>query len=101
MSWSRAFGTPGEDVVHGVAVLPDQTIALTGEYAGTLDYGSVRLPAHGGADILLAGLTASGEPSWAAGYGGAGRDAWWDLSATPSGGLLLTGEAGSGVGRPS
>ena len=83
--WTRQFGSPGADAVIG-AVVDRGAIYVVGETTGRLGPGDA-----GGADAFIRKLGADGSTQWTRQFGGAARDAAYDVEAA-GGSIYVTGE---------
>jgi hypothetical protein len=69
---SRAFGDAAPDVVEDIAVGSDGSLAITGHYAGTLDFGTTAFDSKGGFDVFIARIGVNGSVVQAMTLGGLG-----------------------------
>jgi len=78
--WSRAFASfpAGHPVVSDLAVLDTGGVAVSGVYAGRLDFGGLSLQADDGRESFVAALSSEGAPRWAKGI-----PMNWERPATP------------------
>jgi hypothetical protein len=67
--WSRRFGSYGEDVSGGVAVDGAANVAVTGRFAGSIDFGGGSLAAEGSSDGFIATFTGAGAHRWSRRFG--------------------------------
>jgi hypothetical protein len=51
--WSKRFGGASSDQALGVAVEGNGSVAVTGVFSGTVDFGGGPLTSAGGSDIFL------------------------------------------------
>lgn len=74
--WAQSFGAPGADASPwDLAVDPEGRVLLAGSFSGELDLGGqAPVVSHGGRDIFLVQLDASGAYRWSQRYGGAQAD---------------------------
>jgi hypothetical protein len=96
-TWSERFGGDADDYVRDVAVGPNGTIALTGEFRDHLVFGNDAYDAApsdaGGTtqiDILVAKLDASGVPLWSRTAGGPLQDRGLDVAMDRGGDVYAT-----------
>ena len=87
--WSRRFGDANWQEAWGVAIDPSQNMFLTGDFDGTLNFGTGSLVSEGG-DIFLAKFTPTGV-QWSRRFGDRDYQHAQSLAADPSGNLYLTG----------
>ncbi|MBI4705677.1 MAG: hypothetical protein HY744_31685 [Deltaproteobacteria bacterium] len=93
--WSKRFGDELEQSALGVAVDEAGNVFVTGEFAGTIDWGGPEGPlaSAGGTDIFLAKLDPDGEPLWGRRFGGKGADRSRAVAADPFGNVVLAGDS--------
>ncbi len=95
VQWAVQGGGDGLDQGVGLALDQSNRLYLTGFYAGAADFGSLSLTANGSRDLLLAGLTDTGQFSWVQGAtAGAEADQGWAVALDGGGNpyVLLTHE---------
>jgi hypothetical protein len=99
--WARAYGSPGIDRVHGVAVY-GSNVAISGQVGGSLDLGGGPRTAPGSNDVVVASYTTSnGAHRFSHLLGGAGADGGKQLAVDSAGNLYLTGYfSGGSIGGP-
>ena len=68
--WSKALGSDADSVVNAVAVSPQGTIAATGSFSGTADFGSGSGVSAGLDDAFLAVMDGTGKSLWGRVVGG-------------------------------
>jgi hypothetical protein len=86
--WSEGFGAPGQQTVQGVAVGPDGSIVVVGNYSGTIDFGGGPLPSAAQA-MFVAKIDAFGAHVFSHDYvsGTPG-----DVAIDSSGNIVLVGK---------
>lgn len=90
-SFTRQFGTSGDDWAYGVTVDRGGNVAVTGQTTGVLDPGHVPVP---GGEIFLARFDPSGKMLWARQFApGTGNG----VGAAPGGNLYVVGTSGGDV----
>jgi hypothetical protein len=62
--WSKSFGGDEDVVVNGVAASSKGTLAATGSFLGTVDFGSGPATSAGAEDAFLAMMDSTGAPIW-------------------------------------
>ena len=71
--WSRSIGRGSWDIGNGIAVCPDDTIAVTGTFMGTVDFdpgeGVHELKGNGNDDVFLLKLDKDGNHVWSRSFG--------------------------------
>jgi hypothetical protein len=89
--WAFALAGPGGEQVAALAVGPDGTVFVAGQFEEELEIGSDLLLSAGGADAFVAAFSGDGEPLWAERIGGRGFDAASALAILPDGGVAVAG----------
>jgi len=90
--WSFSHGSPGDDIVLGIAVDASGNVAITGSFTGTINLGGSDLTASGARDLFLASYDAVGVHRWSHNYDG--TDTRNDVSTVafdPDGNVILGG----------
>lgn len=92
-SWLTTFGGVSVDVVHDVAVGPDDDVYVTGEFRDTVDFdpgpGLANRTATGGIDVFVARYSgADGSLVWARSFG---RAAGTEIAVDVSGSAIVAG----------
>lgn len=79
--WAKSIGCADNDSASRLALSPDgKHLVLLAHYESAFDFASVRLPAYGSWDSMVAKFdSSSGEPIWAQPIGSEGWDAAQDL----------------------
>ncbi len=102
--WARKFGAENIDLAQAVAVMPDKSVIVTGEFRTTVDFGGGPLKSAGDADIFVLRLGADGSLVWAKSFGYAGQDYGRAVAVDSRGDILLaaefTGTVDFGGGKP-
>ena len=111
LRWARGSVTTGYGGAWGVAVLADGSVAVGGDFTGSMTHGAgeaqeATLDSVGGtSDVFLVRYDAAGELLWARCVGGADEDYASGVAAAPDGGMRLTGlfalDATFGAGDPA
>ncbi|HWN72005.1 MAG TPA: hypothetical protein VNM90_30405 [Haliangium sp.] len=99
--WSQAFGSPLEDVAHDLVIDPtDGSVAFTGFFQGSIDFGDGEITSAGSNDIFLAKLDADGGHLFSKAYGDAAdqrgfgsfkSNTWTALDIDAEGNIYLGG----------
>jgi hypothetical protein len=93
--WVRQFGGNGDDRAHHVAIHPDQSILVTGDFTNNLIFDSeipsLTLNSQGSTDAFIARLSDSGEVLWNQRFGGVGADRGRAVVADGDGNIYWTG----------
>jgi hypothetical protein len=95
--WSVGFGGDAGDYVRDLAILPDDTLAITGEFRDHLQLGDKGWDAVATAgvsptdiDFFVATLDGAGRPTWSYAAGGPGAERGLGIAADAVGGLYFT-----------
>ena len=105
--WSMIIGSPGFDTIHSITEAPDGSIYIAGTFCQnynllcTISVGDTTHQSNGGADVMIAKLSAQGDVLWSKSFGSGSSDtdmwnSWYSLNqkgivATPDGGILMSG----------
>jgi hypothetical protein len=77
-TWTRTVGGTGRDRISDVAVVPNGTIVVVGQFEETVDFdpeGGERVrTSHGETDVFAMSLTAEGDVAWVSTWGGPGTE---------------------------
>lgn len=91
--WLKQFGGPLADRAIDLAVGPDQNIVVTGQFFGTVTFGSTTLTSSANSkDIFILKLDPSGNVLWARKEGGSGPDNGYKLTVDNLNNVILTGD---------
>jgi hypothetical protein len=90
-SWPAQAGGTAYDVGRGVAVLPDGSAIVTGQFRGTATFGAISLTSAYDSDVFVAKLGADGAWLWATQAGGVGTALAWGVSVLADGSAIVTG----------
>lgn len=88
--WVVGFGKP-TDHVSGVALGPDDTVIVAGDFTDQMTFGTAFVSA-GQSDVFVVKLDANGGSVWGKQFGGAGNDTCWGLDVDGAGVVALTGD---------
>ena len=95
LRWVRTFGSPGEDDGMAVAVDPAGNVAVSGYFAGTVDFdpgaGTRRLTAAGPSDAFVARFRPDGSLVWAQQVTGGGDAGGTAVAFGPGGDVYSFG----------
>jgi hypothetical protein len=94
--WAQPIGTAALD--YAIGVCTDSTGAV---YIAGLTNGSLGPPNTGGADVLVAKLTASGVPEWTRTLGTGGDDQADAITVDDTGNLVIVGNTAGELVAPS
>jgi hypothetical protein len=90
--WSKLFGDAQAQTGRGIAVDAAGNVLLTGEIAGTADFGGGPLTSAGNDDIFVAKLSAAGDHIWSKRFGNnSNRQGGTDIAVDAAGNVLFTG----------
>ncbi len=93
--WARRGGGSTNDSAAGIALGPDGSIYVSGDFAGTADFPSdvadVDLTSAGARDGFVLKLTPNGSVVWARGMGGSGDDVASSVAVASDGTVYATG----------
>jgi len=89
--WAQSFGGTLVDEGIGIAVDASGSSYTTGLFAGTMTVGNTTLTSAGLNDIFMIKLDTDGNPVWAEGFGGTGRDEGIGIAVDGSGSSYTTG----------
>lgn len=89
--WSRRFGDPADQIAAGIDVNEAGEVALSGTFAGTVDFGDGPITAHTD-DAFVAVYGPGGEYRWARGGGDYAAQSGLAVSIAPDGAVAFTGE---------
>jgi RHS repeat-associated protein len=90
-NWIKGFGSTGDDAACDIAVTTAGNCYFSGDFAGTVAFGSTNLTSNGGLDIFVSKLNSSGTVQWAKGGGGSSGDNNSELRIDNSENVYLTG----------
>lgn len=90
VDWIEGFGGPGEDELYALAVGPDGTVAISGTFTDSVDFGTGPLSTNGFFDVYLAELADDGRVLRARSFGGPLADSVADIEIGPDGALYMT-----------
>ena len=90
-SWSRGYGSSGDD--HGNAVATDSlgNVVVTGYFNSTIDFGSGPLTSAGNKEIFLLELNSAGQYGWSKRFGGISNDVANAVAIYGGGNIIITG----------
>ncbi len=89
--FTKTFGSQGDwDVGRGIGVATDGTIAITGEFSDSINFGGNQLNASS-YDAFAAVFDDAGNHVWSRRFGDALGQAGWDIGFLPDGDVALTG----------
>ena len=86
--WSQRFGSTSNDYGYGVAADAIGNVAVTGYFAGTVNFGGTALTSIGN-DVFVANYSLNGNPLWAKRFGGVGTQV--GSAVASAGAIAVTG----------
>lgn len=91
--WSKSFGDAAIQLGDGWGLATDANgdVVLTGDFAGTVDFGGGPLVAAGDRDVFVAKLSSTGEHVWSAAHPSTGSAIPRDLAIDASGAIVVVG----------
>ena len=96
--WSQQFGDADYQFGYSVAFDAVGNVVMTGNFAGTVDFGGGPLTSAGVDDIFLAKFDANGTHLWSQGFGDASNfQDGYSVAFDPSGNVVMTGQFGGTV----
>jgi hypothetical protein len=94
--WSKRFGDESFQRATTVAIDPDGSILLAGNFSGSINFGGATLSTVEGDDAFVVKLAPDGTHLWSRRFGGAGYTLATSIATTPRGPVVagvFTGEA--------
>jgi uncharacterized protein (AIM24 family) len=100
--WSKSLGTPNPNGITpqaGLSVVADSTdnVVVTGNFAGTADFGGGPLSSAGGYDIFVAKYSANGSYLWSKRFGNTSDDFGYGVAVDANDNIIVTGSFGGTV----
>jgi len=89
--WARVWGSPREDVGHGVAADAAGNAVITGWFQGAVDFGSGELTSAGNKDVFVTKLDATGALVWVQTFGDRDHDQGRAIAVDGQGQPVVTG----------
>lgn len=97
VAWGKVFGAAGDQIAYGVAVDAAGGIAVTGTFAGSLDFGGGAHTPTAGDDAFVAKLDASGGWVWSKTLSGSGNQQGRDVAIDSAGRVTVIGDFSSSI----
>jgi uncharacterized delta-60 repeat protein len=95
LAWAARAGGTGDDKGHGITVLPDDSVVITGEFEDTATFGEgvgqVTLDSAGYDDVFIARYLSDGTLDWAKRAGGAWGEMGNAVAALSDGSVVVVG----------
>lgn len=97
LQWAKKEG--GSSVDRGLAVAADTSgnIIVTGDFSGSVSFGSTNLTSAGAADVFLLKYNAAGTVQWAKKAGNTVNDRACAITTDPAGNIYIAGSFGGTV----
>jgi hypothetical protein len=89
--WSKRFGDAGSQTGTGVAADAQGNVLVTGDFAGSVDFGGGVLTSAGGADVFIAKYDPTGKHLWSKRFGDADHQGGTGVAVDGLGNVLVTG----------
>ncbi|APR80130.1 Hypothetical protein A7982_05477 [Minicystis rosea] len=90
--WAKRFGDSANQDARAVAVDGTGAAIVTGQFAGTIDFGGGALTSAGGTDVFLAKFDAGGTPVWSKIFGNSVAQLATDVTIVPgSNDIVISG----------
>jgi hypothetical protein len=93
VSWTRQFGTAGDDIGQAVAVDGSGNVFLGGNTSGSF----ATFTNQGGSDAFVRKLNSSGVAQWTREYGGASDENLTGVAIGPSSSVFVAGQTGGAL----
>jgi len=90
-TWSKSFGSTGNDYGIQVRVDASGNAVLGGHFAGSVTFGGTTLASAGGTDVYLAKLSSAGTHVWSMRAGGTGNETLTNIALSTIGDIAITG----------
>lgn len=90
------IGSTGNDVASGIGTDKWGNIYISGNYNGTVTYGSVTLTTQPGANSYVIKMDQSGNPYWGKTINGSAAAEVWNMAVDDMGSMFITGYCGNG-----
>lgn len=95
--WKELIGGPAPDKLTGVVRMPDNGVAVCGQFQGTINLGGQNLTSAGLDDIFVARYSATGAHLWSKRFGNNMQNNVLDLAAAANGDLVIAGTTTSNI----
>jgi len=92
--WVKQFGGAGSDNVRSITIDANGVPFISGDFVGTVSFGSTTLNSVGGIDAFVAKLNSTGDCIWANQIGSSVTDDALSVKTDASGDVLATGMFG-------
>lgn len=95
--WAERFGDDTSETGRAVAVDDAGNVYVTGDFSGTMKFGSLAPLIASGTDIFVAKMDPAGKSIWAKQLGAAGIHRAYSIARDASGNLIVAGTADTGT----
>lgn len=95
--WKKLVGGTMADTISGIVRMPDNGVAIAGQFQGTINLGGSNLVSSGFDDIFVARFDALGNHVWSKKFGTNMQNNVYDLAVAANGDLVLVGDLGSNI----
>jgi len=96
-SWSQGYGGVSSDNLRAVAVDHLGNTYITGNFAGSVDFGGGPLTNAGIYDVFLAKFDINGNHLWSRSFGSTSSDYGYSIAVDASGNVFLAGRFGADI----
>ncbi|MBM3864200.1 MAG: hypothetical protein FJ385_09700, partial [Verrucomicrobia bacterium] len=90
--WTKRFGGTSSDNLWAVTADVDDQLFLTGQFAGSITFGTTTLTSSGSSDGFIVKLDAAGDVVWARRIGGTGSDIAYAVALDDDGRIAVAGQ---------
>jgi hypothetical protein len=91
--WAKRFGGTSDDWGTSLSVdRRDDSVVMTGNFNGSVDFGGGALTSAGGRDIFLAKYSSTGAYAWAKSFGSTSNEDATGVAVDGSGNVVLVGD---------
>jgi len=90
--WTTTFGGTSDDYGWGVAVDGSGNVHVSGDFAGTVNFGAGNVTSAGSHDVFVTKLNSSGVHQWTTTFGGTSADRGGGVAVDGSSNVYTTGQ---------
>ncbi|NUP08300.1 MAG: hypothetical protein HOW73_19795 [Polyangiaceae bacterium] len=91
LAWKKLIGGTLNDELADVVRMPDNGVAVSGRFEGTINLGGQNLVSAGGDDMFVARFDSLGNHLWSKRFGDSNDNSGGSLAAAPNGDLIMAG----------
>ncbi len=95
--WKKLVGGNTNDSISAVVRMPDNGVAIAGQFTGTINLGGSNLTSLGFDDIFVARFDAAGNHVWSKRFGTNMQNNVSDLAVASNGDLVIVGDLGTSM----